>query len=344
MEDYTSAALHLPPNQSFQCREESNSNNDSNSITFICNLPSGKADLQFATRSPSCGALHENEPSAQSLQEEEEDEDECAVDPNFFDEGYSLAGATGFTIWTGTRLLIETLCWKSSNCSSSAEQHGDDVSTHNRLKEIQSCIVKARVIELGAGVGVVGTYLAACGGNVLITDLPTLVENAIDDNLQRNSMEDPIEESEMNLDAFPSWLGSKAYRIGKGFANSASLDWTIPIEDQLTFDQCKSIDFIIASDVVFLVSMLTALLDTVASIFALSSANNPSFILSFQRRDSQDGEDSESFTTVKRVISEVKKRGWSVDCLAWRPVTVLKERDGRVVKDMSEVFVFEIRP
>ena len=153
-----------------------------------------------------------------------------------------------------------------------------------------------------------------------------------------------MKEPEVNLDAPPSWLGTNVYRIGKGFANSASLDWTIPIQDQLTLDQCQSIDYIIASDVVFLVSMLTALLDTVASIFELSSANNPSFILSFQRRDSQDGEDSESFTTVKRVVRDVKDRGWSMDCLAWRPVTVLKEVDGQVVKDTSEVFVFEIRP
>ena len=270
------------------------------------------------------------------------------MDPHFFDEGYTLAGSTGFTIWTGTRLLIETLCWEKSrsrSCSTDEQQHDEDhVSAHDRLKEIQSSILKARVIELGAGVGVVGTYLAACGGNVLITDLPTLVENAIDDNLQRNSMEDTMKEPEVNLDAPPSWLGTNVYRIGKGFANSASLDWTIPIQDQLTLDQCQSIDYIIASDVVFLVSMLTALLDTVASIFESSSANNPSFILSFQRRDSQDGEDSESFTTVKRVVRDVKERGWSMDCLAWRPVTVLKEVDGQVVKDTSEVFVFEIRP
>ena len=72
MEDYTSAALHLPPNPSFQCREESKFNNNDKSITFICNLPSGH-HLKFRTRLPSCGALHENEPSANSREEEEEE-------------------------------------------------------------------------------------------------------------------------------------------------------------------------------------------------------------------------------------------------------------------------------
>lgn len=295
----------------------------SGSVLFTCNLPCGKC-LEFATRAPSCGALHENEESANPSDVEENEE--CCVDPNFFDSGYTMAGSTGFTIWTGTRLLIEALCWGQDNQSS-------------RLKEIQSSILKARVIELGAGVGVVGTYLAACGGNILVTDLPTLVENAIDDNLQRNAAcsTDAVEIA-------PSWLGSNSQRIGKGWANSAPLDWTVQIQEQLSEEQCQSIDFIIASDVVFLVSMLQSLLSTVASLFEASTTNNPSFILSFQRRDSQDGEDSTSFTTVNRVIREVKERGWSMDCLAWRPVNVLKERGGTVVKEESQVFVFEIRP
>jgi hypothetical protein len=174
---------------------------------------------------------------------------------------------------------------------------------------------------------------------VLLTDLPTLVDNAIDDNLQRNATIQPE-----NGQSAPAWLGRSAFRIGKGWASSASLDWTLPIQDQLSSEQCKSVDIIIASDVVFLVSMLQSLLDTVASLFEESAANNPSFILSFQRRDSQDGEESTSFTTVNRVICEVKKRGWNMDCLAWRPVTVLKERDSEVVKEESQVFIFEIRP
>jgi hypothetical protein len=91
--------------------------------------------------------------------------------------------------------------------------------------------------------------------------------------------------------------------------------------------------------------MLTSLLDTVESIFKSSSHNNPSFILSFQRRDAKDGEESSSFTTVNRIISSVKKRGWTIDCLAWRPVTVRKEEcNGDVKEEQSEVFVFDINP
>lgn len=320
MNDCTSQSLYLPPNPAFQCRESKSGN----SILFICNLPSG-AEIEFATRSPSCGALHENEPSAQ-----DDEEEEFCVDPNFFDTGYTMAGATGFTIWTGTRLLIESVCWSHENCT-------------DKLRELQARILNARVIELGAGVGVVGTYLAGCGADVLVTDLPTLVENAIDDNLERNKNGPDQIESSCNSKP-PLWLGSDSHRIGQGWAKSVPLDWTIPILQQLTPSQCQSIDIIIASDVVFLVSMLESLLDTVASLFETSFHNNPSFILSFQRRDSRDGDDSTSFTTVNRVIREVKKRGWSMDCLAWRPVNVLKEKGVNVVKDESQVFVFEVRP
>jgi hypothetical protein len=90
--------------------------------------------------------------------------------------------------------------------------------------------------------------------------------------------------------------------------------------------------------------MLSSLLSTVQSIFKASSRNNPSLILSFQRRDAKDGEGSVAFTTVNGVIDAVKDRGWSIECLAWRPVTVRKESDGAVTDDESEVFLFEIKP
>eukprot|EP00957_Ditylum_brightwellii_P064268 4877192-Ditylum_brightwellii.AAC.1 len=32
-----------------------------------------------------------------------------AVDPNFFDTGYALAGHTGFQVWAGSQLCLETL-------------------------------------------------------------------------------------------------------------------------------------------------------------------------------------------------------------------------------------------
>lgn len=320
-----------PQSEGFKCSETIEKEDALTSVIFHCNLPgsSTHTKLEFNCREPSCGALEGGEEAAML-----EDED-YAVDPNFFDEGYSMAGSTGFKVWTGSRLMIEALAWpQSGDC--------------DRLKEIQECIGSGdRLIELGSGVGVVGTYLGAIGSQILITDLPTLVENAIDCNLLRNKkIMRSLTDSSLGKDTTtcPSWLGSDGIRIGKGWANSASLDWMCPLDEQLTEEQSSSIDFIIASDVVFLVSMMSSLFKTVESLFEASASNNPSFILSFQRRDAKEGEESETFTTVNGVLAAVKARGWGLTCLAWKPVAVKKETNGVVTDDESEVFLFEIKP
>lgn len=209
------------------------------------------------------------------------------------------------------------------------------------------------MIELGSGVGVVGTYLSAIGSQVVLSDLPTLVENAVGPNLARckaimdKRMASTSSSSIIDNHVFPSWLATTdGIRLGDGWAAAIPLDWTRPLHDQMTHDTTSCIEFIIASDVIFLVSMLTALLNTVDSLFrASSSHNNPSFILCFQRRDAKAGEESVAFTTVSGFVAEVHQRGWTLDCLAWRPVTVQKEtNDGLVVKEESEVYVFEIKP
>ncbi|KAL7540359.1 hypothetical protein ACHAWF_006657 [Thalassiosira exigua] len=312
------------PSDGFACGETVEKEDAIPVVVFHCNLPGQRPLLKFNCREPSCGALEGGEDAAKLSDED------YTVDPNFFDDGYSLAGSTGFKVWTGSRLLIEALAWPQS----------DDCE---RLKSIQSRICNgARLIELGAGVGVVGTYLGAMGAQVLLTDLPTLVENSIDCNLLRNKTT-TISSSDA-VGVCPPWLAPDGIRIGSGWANSTPLDWTHALDEQLTEDQRSPIDFIVASDVVFLASMLSSLLNTVNSLFKASSHNNPSFILSFQRRDAEDGEESVAFTTVKGVVAAVKGRGWFIDCLSWRPVTVRKEKKGTVYKEESEVFVFEIKP
>ena len=223
----------------------------------------------------------------------------------------------------------------------------------------------ANVVELGSGVGVVGTYLAARGSRVLVTDLPTLVEEAAGVNLERNGRRiAPLSTKTMTAvdsspgdddgNTCPRWLGPGQTRIGKGWAAAAPLDWTRPLDGQLTPEAASSVEFVVASDVVFLSSMLNALFDTVGSIFEASASVGPTLVLCFQRRDAAEDDRDDgggggggaggAFTTTTGVISAAERRGWSVDCLAWRPVTVRKETGGIVVDDESEVFLLEIRP
>jgi len=96
---------------------------------------------------------------------------------------------------------------------------------------------------------------------------------------------------------------------------ATSLDWTKPLPTQLHPCQYQNLDYIIASDCVWLMSMLEGLLTTVQTIFDESTTTTvPKLLLSFQRRD------SEMFTTVDRILQELQTvRGWKVTCLAWYP-------------------------
>lgn len=184
----------------------------------------------------------------------------------------------------------------------------------------------AKVLELGAGVGLLGASLAAAGAHVLLTDLPTLVDNATHPNLSRNK-------KKTSAESCPDWLQPDAIPIGSGWAGATALDWTVPLESQLSVKQQEGVEVIVASDCVWLKSMLDALLETVASIFASSPSSV--FLMSFQRRDTADGEDSAMFTTVNGVINSIESRQWAIECLAWRPIATDSDK---------EVFVFQVTP
>ena len=154
---------------------------------------------------------------------------------------------------------------------------------------------------------------------------------------------------------------------GGGWIAATALDWTKPVvPQQLTVEQCQAVDLILASDCVWLVSMLQGLLSTVAEICrhdchvnndSNNNNNHPpkSFLMSFQRRDpdpsSNGNEDAttEMFTTVDRVLAELQARNWNVECLAWHPVVYKnpEQQEGTTnskVNDTTtkEVFLFEI--
>lgn len=353
-----------PPPVGFECGESVATAHDGvhddeeevGVVSFYCTLPpntfikpsSGTTDkLTFSCRGRSVGALLPDEPSVDETLLDSADAYET-VDPFLFNEDYSPAGKTGFQVWSGTRLLIESLCWEpiDSTGNSSSEEDEDACAKEERLAYYRRRIMptehdssgnRCNILELGSGVGVVGATLAAVGANVLLTDLPTLVDNAVWPNLMRNANQSNNDKDDGD-GASPSWLGDDAIRMGRGWAAATPLDWTKPLSpNQLTPSQIECIDLIVASDCVWLVSMLDALLDTVQGAFDVSQ-RSPTFLMSFQRRDASGGDDSALFTTVDRVLKSVKERGWTVDCLAWRPVQL---GDGEGDK---EVFIFEIRP
>jgi predicted nicotinamide N-methyase len=315
------APLLLPSSGTVRCGEVVNGNDNAKGVDedlpvdFVCTLfptrlgddgKHGTLSLYFGCRRPSFDAVlteHEQKVGKDEF-------DDSTVDPNFFDPGYTLAGSTGFCVWAGARFLLEAL-------TSMADVHD---------------LASARILELGAGVGMLGTALAALGAQVILTDLATLVDNAIVPNLERNmTISVPTHRDP------PNWLQDTAtdtvYPIGRGWAMAHSLDWTKSLGDQLPKATRQAIDVVVASDCTWLSSMLVHFFDTLEALFRNGASK---CLLSFQRRDCNVG--SAIFTTADMLLEEIQgRRGWTMRPLAWRP---LPQSDGSV----TAVYLIEIRP
>ena len=130
----------------------------------------------------------------------ERDGGEVEIDPYFFDEGYTVAGSTGFFLWEGGRRM--------------ASQIG-------QLLRERGCLAGARVLELGAGTGLVGIAAARLGARVILTDLPAVVEGSIEGNVRLN--EDPAAPGEGERRG--GW-----HSVGAGSCRAAALDWEKDLE------------------------------------------------------------------------------------------------------------------
>ena len=299
-------------------------------ITFHVQLPIDTHRLNFNCRDKSSGVLLASEPSVRK-----EDTYDGPSDPFFFEKGFYLEAKTGFQVWPGSRLMVEAF-----TCSS--------------LKEKLSLGGRLNILEVGAGIGVVGSCLAAAGGNVLITDLPVLVAHGIGPNLRRNGRAntsirtDGGEEECDRQQQCPKFLmgtcesettiaaidteSIDAVRLGNGWAKAAVLDWFKPVEEQLTQATTSDIDVIVACDCIFLRKLASPLLTTIATIFEHSRSNNPKFFFTFQRRNMMG-----LFIQLEELLGMIEERGWTVECVAWRDVVV--EDDG-----VHQNYLFQVTP
>ena len=328
------------PSEDFNCNESVS--NTSSAVIFRCSVGGrrGPQHLTFYCREPSYGVVTNDEKDvteAPAITEEEEKVSQAGVDDDiedfnigmmlFSEEKYpfALAGKTGFQIWPGTRILVDALTYPRKEDSTAL------LKWQEKIKE-----PSFRALELGAGVGVVGASLAAAAGvEVLMTDLEKVVTDSMIPNLRRNATFTKSERSS------PPWLSHQSFSIGSGWTAATALDWTQPLEKQLAKEQ-YNVDLVIACDCVWLGSMLEGLLDTVVAIFQAAFNDpvrrKPTLLLTFQRRD------SEMFTTVDRVLAEIKERNLTIECLAWYPVLATDEDDQETNEEVEtrEVFVFEV--
>ena len=177
--------------------------------------------------------------------------------------------------------------------------------THSPQLQALQQLKQARVLELGAGIGVVGISLAAAGNSVLQTDLPTLTEHAVQVNQAQN-------QNTNTAAIFPPFLESfHPISIGEGWVGSSVLDWTKPFDDQLP--GLGSIDFIVACDCLWLTQMVAPVCRIVQRIFQQSPG--ATFLMTYQERGK-----NEMYCSLQDVHQAVKDRHWELDCMAWRPV------------------------
>ena len=221
-----------------------------------------------------------------------------------------------------------------------------DGSAFGRLKYWQNRLLNSstplKILEVGAGIGIVGASLAAAGGHVLMTDLGVLVEHGMGPNLARNQNKDlerDIQEptsllpflssvhlSEHNVDA-----SLKPIPIGCGYARPTVLDWFKPVSMQLSPNTYRNVDLIVAADCIFLRKLCDPMFDTVAEIFCnANQLEEVTCLFTYQRRNLKG-----VFIPLEEVLDKIAERGWVSHCLAWRKVVV--EDDGE-----HELYLFEI--
>jgi len=297
--------------------------------------------LNFNCQDKSSGVLLPSEPEA--LSKADDAENDNMSDPFFFEKGFYLEAKTGFQPWPGTRLMIEAF-----TCMNSERM----VYWQTRLASNDLTI-----LEVGAGVGIVGACLAAVGGIVLVTDLPVLVEHSIGPNLKRN--EHRVKEGDACGKHLDFFLESHEYsRIEDGWAQAVVLDWFRPMSEQLPHKTSSSIDVIVACDCMWMRKLIDPLFSVITTLFQ-QSLKETSFLFTYQRRNilfsvittlfqQSLKETSFLFTYQRRnmmgvfigmeeLLERIEQRGWGVECIAWRTIAV--EGDGE-----QDLYLFEITP
>jgi len=237
----------------------------------------------------------------------------------FFEEGFSLASATGFArVWPGASALIRAL-----------DDHADPVrqafATAAEARKAAGIIPGSHnapvCVELGAGCGLVGLAAAAvAGADVLLTDTAPVVQGVLERNVARNvaAWSSSSQDGASSPTSAP-WPG--AQQLGLGTVAAAVLDWTRPVSDQLHGPTWYP-DVVLAAECVWLAELVEPFADAAAALlrgreysgtdesqgnkFLMSRMPHPVLFLSSRERAKAG---STTFSRVQSALSALASRG-----------------------------------
>ncbi|KNE71693.1 hypothetical protein AMAG_16245 [Allomyces macrogynus ATCC 38327] len=183
-----------------------------------------------------------------------EDSDDDTFDPCFFDEGYSLAAQTAYSVWEGGARLLDFV-------QRDGDAPGAAIAADLRaLLGVDQPGNPVQVVELGSGTGAAGLGLAMLGANVLVTDVPSIVD-LLRDNIKRNSSASAVEEK-----AVSAWTGATS--LGLGTAAAQPLNWAIPVAQQLAPNDPRRAQVLVATECTWLQSLIPIFTSTVSQLLA----------------------------------------------------------------------------
>lgn len=213
------------------------------------------------------------------------------LDANFFEPDYDLAATTGSNVWESSFVCASAL---------------NDPNMH-----IFDGIRGKRVVELGAGVGLLSLAMAAFGAHVLASDVAPVVSGLMCDNISLNAP------NAHNVRALPRrnvWQSAASIGSSGGTIVAAPINWLQPLSEQ--FDEPLDVDYVVAADTLWLESLVVPFVETSLALLG----NGPSarrMLLAYRERGD---ERSTTFCTTARVLDAFRDHGCDVTEL-WRHVS-----------------------
>jgi len=216
-------------------------------------------------------------------------------------QDYSVAASTAWLVWEGSWALIESL----------GREHDP------WLREL---VQGKRVLELGAGTGLLGLAAAAAGGHCVLTDVSSMTEGSLRPNVEGNdtpihgeaaaARSSNLAQHPANDTRLPGWTENGS-RVGpRGSADVQALDWYKPVGEQRSPVDVMAAEVILAAECAWLAELVEPFITTLVAL--LSGPHAPICVFAFRERAS---DSSKAFIGRSALLTKLSKAGCDVK---WR--------------------------